>query len=112
VHDQVGKLQALRREPGVVKACGEAIPGQVVPARNRAGQDLGAPGRNGCVDAGVAVGGGVGLLKPRRGERKKPPEIVPVDKMPGGPEDVGPQDPAVCHGLLDVRRGNGWCNSG
>jgi hypothetical protein len=44
-------------------------------------------------------------MQPGSGQHQQPAKVVPVHKMPGGPQDVRPKDPAIGHSLFDVRRG-------
>lgn len=48
-------------------------------------------------------------MQPGSGQHHQPAEVVAVHKMPGGPQDVRPEDPAVSDGLFDVGGGGSCC---
>ena len=92
VHHDVGEAQPAGADPAARERRGELRPGLPVPAGESAREDVVGARERPWVELDQSIHRPIADVHARPRERQDPPEIGRRDEVPGGPQDVRPQD--------------------
>jgi len=102
VHEDVPQRPAVEGEAGVGEHRRDLRAGQRPAGDRRLDRPAGG-GEQVVVEAELMPGAGGRPPHPGRGQGQQPAQVLPADVVPGGPQDVRAQQPAVVAGLRDDR---------
>ena len=108
VDGDVAHAEALRLlDPRQGQRLGQLRAQERLTGLQRPSEHLVAAGEDSVVEAGLPVPVPVRGVDTGRAEGEQPANVSRRDEVPGGTQDVGPQDFAAAEGLLDVGVGAG-----
>jgi len=101
----VREALAIRRDPGGAQHRAQLGAGQVATAGECCADGRGGARDHAVVDLQLAPAGGQTTADARAGQRKEPADVLREHDMPGGPQDVRPQEHARVEEAVELRRG-------